>query len=88
MALLTAKTKGGADWTPEFIEAIDPAKCIGCGRCYKACTRGVLGPDDFEDEDDMIRLVMTVVNADDCIGCTACSKACAKGCISFTTIEI
>ncbi len=51
MAYLTGKTKGGKDWTPTFIEAIDHEKCIGCGRCYKVCSRSVLGPLDLEDEE-------------------------------------
>ena len=63
MALLTGKTRGGADWTPTFANAIDPEKCIGCGRCYKACSRNVLGPEDIEDEENYsTRMVMTIAN--------------------------
>jgi len=32
----------GATWTPTFVVSLDEEKCIGCGRCFKACPRGVL----------------------------------------------
>ncbi|MHB0889427.1 4Fe-4S binding protein, partial [Acidithiobacillus sp.] len=42
MTTLTARTKGGLTWTPHFVEQINDEKCIGCGRCFRACGRGVL----------------------------------------------
>ena len=51
MAVLTGKTRDGKDWTPTFADAIDMEKCIGCGRCFKACSRKVLCPEDHEDEE-------------------------------------
>ena len=70
---------------PKFIESIDIHKCIGCGRCYKVCSRDVLELIDkpFEgenDDDDMGNKVMSVANAANCIGCEACSRACTKKC--------
>jgi Nif-specific ferredoxin III len=79
-------TRGGKTWTPRFIESIDVEKCIGCGRCYKVCSRDVLelvvkpfeGDDEFGD--DMGNKVMSIANQDDCIGCGACEKTCTKKC--------
>lgn len=89
MPLLTGITRGGANWTPTFADAIDPEKCIGCGRCFKACSRKVLGPEDLVDEEtDSTRMVMTIVNADNCIGCAGCGVTCPKKCFSFVTQSI
>ena len=89
MAFLTGKTKGGEDWTPTFVETIDEEKCIGCGRCFKACSRKVLGPEDYEDEEtESIRMTMTIVQADACIGCAGCGVTCPKRCFSFQPMEV
>ena len=40
--IITGLTLGGTPWTPEFVTALDPKKCIGCGRCFKVCPRDVL----------------------------------------------
>jgi Nif-specific ferredoxin III len=92
MANITGKTKGGDAWEPQFINEIDQDSCIGCGRCYKVCSRDVFNlvekecddddDDDLYDEDEMM-MVMTIENEDDCIGCMACSKVCPKNCQSF-----
>jgi Nif-specific ferredoxin III len=85
----------GETWTPTFVQSIDEEKCIGCGRCFKVCPRGVLalvGVDDEgqrisldddadEDEDEEYeKKVMTIAHGELCIGCTACSKICPKKC--------
>jgi len=89
MPLLTGITRGGASWTPTFADAIDPEKCIGCGRCFKACSRKVLGPGDIYDEEtDTERMVMTIVNSDNCIGCAGCGVTCPKKCFTFITLEV
>lgn len=86
MSMITGLTRGGAEWTPQFVLALDPDKCIGCGRCYKVCPRDVFDlverdEDELdEDLDDDNMMVMTLANALDCIGCAACSKVCPKGC--------
>lgn len=88
MAFLTATTRGGASWTPAFVEEIDHEKCIGCGRCFKACARKVLGPEDLVDEEsDSTRMVMNVVNGDNCSGCAACASTCPKGCFTLKPLE-
>lgn len=79
MPFLTGLTKGKTEWTPTFIDSIDPEKCIGCGRCYKVCSRSVLAPEDLEDEEsESIRMVMTVANDTKCVGCAACAVTCSK----------
>jgi Nif-specific ferredoxin III len=90
---ITGLTRGGKPWQPKFVTAVNHATCIGCGRCYKVCSRDVfdlkekgevLG-DDFDDEDqDDVAMVMTVSDADDCIGCGACSRVCPKNCHSYS----
>jgi len=88
MALLTGTTKGGASWTPTFVESVDHEKCIGCGRCFKSCSRKVLGPIEIEDEEtDTINMKMEIVNGDACIGCAGCGVACPKNCFSFAPME-
>lgn len=83
---LVGYTRGGQKWTPKFIESIDVEKCIGCGRCYKVCSRDVLELIDkpFEGEDhfgdDLGNKVMSVARPENCIGCEACSRICTKRC--------
>jgi Nif-specific ferredoxin III len=88
MAELQFLTRDGAPWVPLYLDAIDEAKCIGCGRCNKVCGRDVLGmkglTEDGEeceiDDEEMERIVTTIVNKGNCIGCNACARVCgAKG---------
>jgi len=89
---MKALTFGGREWKPLFIKSIDHEKCIGCGRCFKACGRTVLmlieKPFEGDDEygDDMGNKVMSIADGDDCIGCGACGRACTKKCQSYETV--
>ncbi|TGD75120.1 ferredoxin III, nif-specific [Mangrovimicrobium sediminis] len=88
-AVIVGRTRGGEEWTPEFVVALDAGRCIGCGRCYKVCPRDVFeltertemvdDDDDFYDDDDEM-MVMTIKDALDCIGCMSCSRVCPKQC--------
>ncbi len=91
----------GAAWTPTFVAALDEDKCIGCGRCFKVCPRGVLelvGLDENgehivlsgdEDEDEEYeKKVMTIAHQELCIGCTACSKICPKKCYTHAAATV
>ncbi|MFC5301590.1 ferredoxin III, nif-specific [Azospira restricta] len=86
--MITGLTRGGAEWVPQFVTALDQKKCIGCGRCYKVCPRQVLDlverelDDDSDDEDDNM-MVMAIADAADCIGCSSCGRVCPKGCYSY-----
>ncbi len=81
--------RDGTFWIPRFLESIDPEKCIGCGRCFKVCGRGVLEliekPFEGDDEygDNMGNMVMSILEKGFCIGCEACSKVCPKKCQTF-----
>ena len=89
MANYQGATQDGTVWEPQFITEIDQSKCIGCGRCFKACARKCLGPEDLVDEEtDSTRMIMTVVNAYNCTGCVACASTCPKGCFSLKPLEI
>jgi Nif-specific ferredoxin III len=87
--VITGRTRGGAEWVPQFVTAVNPETCIGCGRCYKVCPRDVftlvdradvmeVDEEDYDDDDEL--KVMTVANAEDCIGCVSCARVCPKNC--------
>jgi Nif-specific ferredoxin III len=92
----------GEIWTPTFVAALDQEKCIGCGRCFKVCPRGVLElvglnadgeyvrveGDDDDDDEEYEKKVMTIAHKELCIGCTACSKICPKKCYTHAPAEI
>jgi Nif-specific ferredoxin III len=89
-------TRGGDAWMPSYLTAIDKDTCIGCGRCYKVCSRdvmhlygvnedgkilGVVSEDDEDDFDgELNRKVMRVDHDGACIGCGACARVCPKNC--------
>ena len=53
----------GESWTPTFVTALDDQKCIGCGRCFKVCPRGVL--ELFGLTEDGERIAVAVDDYDD-----------------------
>ncbi|WP_298282073.1 ferredoxin III, nif-specific [Acidocella sp.] len=88
---MTQATRDGRGWEPEYLLAINVEKCIGCGRCYKVCGRGVMtlkGANedgelvalDDEDDDEIEKKVMVLVDAGACIGCGACARVCPTSC--------
>jgi Nif-specific ferredoxin III len=91
----------GVTWTPHFVQSLNEEKCIGCGRCFKVCPRGVLelvgldedgrrvALDPGSDEDDEYeKKVMTIAHRELCIGCTSCSKICPKKCYTHAALEM
>jgi len=91
----------GETWTPTFVKSIDEGKCIGCGRCFKVCPRGVLelvGLDedgerivvdiDGDDDEEYEKKVMTIAHQALCIGCTACAKICPKKCYTHAPAAV
>lgn len=94
---IVGRTRGGAEWVPEFITALNPETCIGCGRCYKVCPRDVFelvdradvldvdeDDEDYDDDDEL--KVMAIKDALDCIGCTSCAKVCPKNCHTHVAV--
>ena len=82
-----AVTRDGRAWQPSYLLSIDPGTCIGCGRCYKVCGRGVMTLQgltedgelvDLDDDEEILRKVMTVTDPGACIGCGACARVCGK----------
>jgi Nif-specific ferredoxin III len=85
--MIQAVTRDGRPWYPSYLLNIDPEKCIGCGRCFKACGYSVMTLQGVTEDGDLVTLdsdeeierkVMTVTDAGACIGCGACARACGK----------
>lgn len=87
---MDARTRDGRRWQQDFLLAIDPELCIGCGRCFKVCGRDVmtlmgLNPDkrlvSLDDDDEEVeRKVMAMADAGACVGCGACARVCPTNC--------
>jgi len=86
-------TRDGRAWMPAYLLAIDPRKCIGCGRCFKVCGRKVMTlkginddgelidlDDDDDDDDEVEKKVMVMNDEGACIGCGACARVCPTNC--------
>jgi Nif-specific ferredoxin III len=93
MSTIIGLTRGGVQWIPAFVTALDQGLCIGCGRCFKVCPRDVfelidrddLDLDDDGDDDGFEEapgMVMSLKDMLDCIGCSSCSRVCPKGCLT------
>lgn len=94
--MTTYATRDGTPWVPSYLTAIDAKTCIGCGRCFKVCSRDVmhlyglnedgevLGKVTEEDDDDfdgeLNRKIMVLDNPGACIGCGSCNRVCPKNC--------
>lgn len=101
MSNFSVTMPSGESWTPNFVESINEDKCIGCGRCFRVCPRGVLeligldedgeriGLDpDGDDDEEYEKKVMTIAHKELCIGCTACSKICPKKCYTHAPAPV
>jgi Nif-specific ferredoxin III len=80
-------TRDGRTWAPLYLLEINPQTCIGCGRCFKVCGRDVMTLMGFtedgdlvglDNDDEILRKVMTVTDPGACIGCGACARVCGK----------
>jgi Nif-specific ferredoxin III len=84
-----ALTRDGRAWQPSYLLDIDQEVCIGCGRCFKVCGRSVMTLQgitedgdlvELDDDEEILRKVMTVTDPGGCIGCGACGRVCGKNC--------
>ncbi len=82
-----AVTRDGRAWQPSYLLDIDREICIGCGRCFKVCGRSVMTLQGItedgdlvglDDDEEILRKVMTVTDPGACIGCGACGRVCGK----------
>jgi Nif-specific ferredoxin III len=90
---ITGLTRGGIEWTPAFVTALNQGTCIGCGRCYKVCPRDVFElvdredlelediDDDYDDDDDdgFSDDTSMVMSLKDLMDCIGC-HACSRVC--------
>jgi Nif-specific ferredoxin III len=99
MSTITGITRGGIEWTPAFVTALNQSTCIGCGRCFKVCPRDVfelvdrddldLDDDDVDDDfDEAPGMVMSLKDMMDCIGCESCSRVCPKKCLTHESAAL
>jgi Nif-specific ferredoxin III len=100
MSNFSVTMPSGESWTPNFVESINEEKCIGCGRCFRVCPRGVLEliglDEDGEricldpdgDDEEYEKKVMTIAHKEMCIGCTACAKICPKKCYTHAPAAV
>jgi Nif-specific ferredoxin III len=101
MSDFTITLPSGETWTPQYVAELNKDTCIGCGRCYRVCPRGVLelvGIDDDgntivldpdgDEEEEYEKKVMTIARQELCIGCTACSRICPKKCYTHKAATI
>jgi len=84
-----AVTRDGRAWQPSYLLYIDQEICIGCGRCFKVCGRSVMTLQGItedgdlvglDDDEEILRKVITVTDPGACIGCGACGRVCGKNC--------
>jgi Nif-specific ferredoxin III len=102
MSHFSVTLPSGASWEPNFVQNINEDTCIGCGRCFKVCPRGVLelvglnadgervkvSDDEDDDDEEYEKKVMTIAHQELCIGCTACSKICPKKCYTHAPAKV
>ena len=78
MEAITGLTLNGTAWTPEFVTALDPKKCIGCGRCKESCP-----VDTIRMADGKARIL-----PEKCIRCFCCQEMCPAGAVEIRRLGI
>jgi len=59
----------------EYVAAVDPAKCSGCGQCVKICPFKAFKPRKKKEK--------AAVKEEKCYGCGICRSACVTGAIGL-----
>lgn len=62
-----------------FIPALDPDSCVGCGICEKKCPVDAIKMTDAENGSDIPE-----ANKQTCLGCGVCASACPTGALTMT----
>ncbi len=85
-AMLAAKRFGmlAPVHTTNFLPAIDPGVCNGCGKCIDVCAVEALGLVSASDPHKQ-RKRKARVNEDLCLGCGVCSRNCPEDAIALRT---
>lgn len=93
MSVVIITLPDGRSWTPRFVQRINEATCIGCGRCFRVCGRDVfelVGVDEEgaripvrldadDDDDDEAEYEKKVMTIINPQNCIGC-EACARIC--------
>lgn len=67
-----AKTKGGNEWLPMFLNYVDHKRCIGCGRCVWQCYNACY---EFKEVGGKLKAFPSA-NASNCFGDCHCHSVC------------
>jgi ferredoxin len=71
--------------TTAFLAAVDPDKCIGCGKCTAVCpvdAMAQVAPADAEPNSEPARPYASV-DSSICLGCGLCRRVCPTGAVSL-----
>lgn len=71
----TVKHKSPVFFRGEYVAAVDPDKCSGCGQCVKLCPFDAFTP--------WMKKAKAAVDPRRCYGCGICRSACARGAIAL-----
>jgi NAD-dependent dihydropyrimidine dehydrogenase PreA subunit len=75
-------------YTSAITLELDPARCLGCGRCVEVCPHDVFElvrlqsrADETPGSSRQLRRQSQIVHRDRCMECGACARNCAAGAI-------